>query len=950
MKLPDYRALGAPPPVQGSQRIPSYSTDGFVADVGKGIRDFGAGISTVGEKLQKKIDEDKNEADTLQRAQADADFRIGSMKSLDEAANDQDYEGAPEKFRKSASEHLETAAGNIADPQAKELFRIKGRTQIEQDAFRLERITQGRRRDEVIQNNDTRLDELGRRAVIAPDEQSQAAIIQEGNQLIEGSVRAGYLSPSQAAAKRKAFTENFATQVYADKIERDPRGVLEDFKKLEGAQQGRPVAGPGMIEAGNIDMSARPVVQNADGSVSTVKSMSVGIDGRQVLIPTISDDGRTLTPDQAIQQYKDTGKHLGIFDTPENATAFAKQLSSAQGNIVGAEAPAARDYGSLTLPFSVPSFAKATVLDKLEKSGVVEQLPKPLQEKIKAGAEGDAPLTLTKQDLDSIPAGPWKTIAKELKPLGVPEPKDAPAAKAAAASSPIQIAKQFEGLHETRDRGVIADFIEKSAGKKIDPAQTAWCAAFVNAVLGESGRGGTGSLMARSFLRYGKETNEPTEGDIVVLTRGDPNGPYGHVGFYAGRDENGNVKVLAGNQGNAVSTRSFPESQVLGFRKPPEAGTPIAGIETAPAPAKSGTLLDFIPPDKLMVIRRKAEGKAWEMGATERATVERGIDDDLMSVRQTGDGPRVDPNVIARAFGNKGPEKAVEYQETRRLNRDVWANTSDFSRMTSDQIGERLATLEPKPGPGMAYQAKVRDEVQKEADQVLEMRREDPAKAVLSLPTVAQAVKNAKDPVSRKAAADASMAAQADIGIPEDLQTPATKAEATELGRPLRNMLPGTEQAALREVAQTIQERYPDHAERVFEQVLRANKFNNDVGKKAAGVLRKLSNGELPTRAEEEAADQEREVNAANRAVTATPAPTGKPVFDDPNYAKDLERALVTGPSGMGLGGGAKDEAFANVPARAVQMLRSNPALADQFDAKYGKGTAKKVLELGVKK
>lgn len=93
----------------------------------------------------------------------------------------------------------------------------------------------------------------------------------------------------------------------------------------------QPTAKPlGLLERGNVDLNNRPRVKNADGSISTVRSMSVNIDGQEVLIPTVSDDGRLLSEDEAIKQFDKTGKHLGKFDTPENATAFAEQLHKDQ--------------------------------------------------------------------------------------------------------------------------------------------------------------------------------------------------------------------------------------------------------------------------------------------------------------------------------------------------------------------------------------------------------------------------------------------------------------------------------------------------------------------------------------------------------------------------------------------------------------------------------------------
>ncbi|WP_333631533.1 hypothetical protein [Agrobacterium cavarae] len=86
----------------------------------------------------------------------------------------------------------------------------------------------------------------------------------------------------------------------------------------------------GLLSPGNIDLSRRPVVKNADGSISTVRSMSFNEDGREILVPTVSPEGGILSEDQAIDLYHKSGQHLGMFDNPDDATTYAQTLHGQQ--------------------------------------------------------------------------------------------------------------------------------------------------------------------------------------------------------------------------------------------------------------------------------------------------------------------------------------------------------------------------------------------------------------------------------------------------------------------------------------------------------------------------------------------------------------------------------------------------------------------------------------------
>lgn len=86
----------------------------------------------------------------------------------------------------------------------------------------------------------------------------------------------------------------------------------------------------GMLEPGTqnpLDHTKYPTVKNPNGSVSNVVTASFNIDGKEVLLPTMIG-GKRITAQKAIENYKATGDHFGIFDSPASAQAFASALET----------------------------------------------------------------------------------------------------------------------------------------------------------------------------------------------------------------------------------------------------------------------------------------------------------------------------------------------------------------------------------------------------------------------------------------------------------------------------------------------------------------------------------------------------------------------------------------------------------------------------------------------
>lgn len=107
------------------------------------------------------------------------------------------------------------------------------------------------------------------------------------------------------------------------------------------------------VTPGNIDIHNRPVVHNPDGSISTVRSITVGFGDKTYVLPTVVG-GRVVSNKEAIDHFKQTGEHLGAFSTLEDAERYSQRLHEDQakeyeGRALGGLVAKYADGGPVTL-------------------------------------------------------------------------------------------------------------------------------------------------------------------------------------------------------------------------------------------------------------------------------------------------------------------------------------------------------------------------------------------------------------------------------------------------------------------------------------------------------------------------------------------------------------------------------------------------------------------------
>ena len=129
----------------------------------------------------------------------------------------------------------------------------------------------------------------------------------------------------------------------------------------------------------------------------------------------------------------------------------------------------------------------------------------------------------------------------------------------------------------------VVAYFKDSGNPGVMDDETAWCAAFVGAMLRRAGVKSTGALNARSYLDWGTPVDRKNAlpGDVVIFKRGSSSW-QGHVAFFV-KDRGALIDVLGGNQSNAVNVKGYQAAALLGIRRPPKATAKPAAPPKRPA-------------------------------------------------------------------------------------------------------------------------------------------------------------------------------------------------------------------------------------------------------------------------------------------------------------------------------------------------------------------------------
>lgn len=317
------------------------------------------------------------------------------------------------------------------------------------------------------------------------------------------------------------------------------------------------------------------------------------------------------------------------------------------------------------------------------------------------------------------------------------------------------------------------------------------------------------------------------------------------------------------------------------------------------------------------------------------ADLKSAIEDDRKSLEATGkpvayNGATLDYETVRRV---EGDDYAKTWQDNRTLAYNTFAATAGLERQSNADIEARVHALAPQGGAsGFADQQRVYDAALKKSETIIKLRADDPALAAQQAVPELQKMADdaARDPTKLRELAVERMHWQSAIGIQGSAQLPLTKDEAKTYTARI-NMVednPDALDAEMQAIMGDAQKNYGTLADEVMLQVLGETGIRKQTAASALGLMKELNIGRVPDQQMIDNYSAYRSADMSNAAMDGS-LPPAKLQTPQPTAGRGGARQT---------GQPSRKSELPN--AEHIALLKSNPALAPQFDQRFGQGSA----------